>query len=111
MAEPQAEMSTAEMHEDTLSVLEKELESMHESTDEEETLDVKAESEPEPESIEEPKADTDTPTYKEAQAAQEDEGSRVVDTEEPAEAVSASEGDKEKLDLRNKGSIERKVFS
>ena len=104
MAEPQAEMSTAEMHEDTLSVLEKELESMNESTEEEETLDVKAESEPEPEPVEEPKADTDTPTYKEAQAAQEDEGSRVVATEEPAEAVSASEGDKEKLDLSTEDS-------
>ena len=104
MAEPQAEMSTAELYDDTLSVLEKELESMDESTEEEEALDVKAESEPEPEPVEEPKADIDTPTYKEAQAAQEDEGSRVVDPEEPAEAVSTSEGDKEKLDLSEEDS-------
>ena len=104
MAEPTAAMSNAELYDDTLTVLEKELESMNESTEEEETLDVKAESEPEPEPVEEPKADTDTPTYKEAQAAQEDEGSRVVDTEEPAEAVSASEGDKEKLDLSTEDS-------
>ena len=40
MAEPQAVMSTAELFDDTLSVLEKELESMSESTEEEEILDV-----------------------------------------------------------------------
>ena len=104
MAEPTAEMSPSELHDDTLNVLEKELESMDESTLEEETLDVKAESEPEPEPVEEPKADTDTPTYQEAQAAQEDEGSRVADPEEPAEEVSASEGDKKKLDLSDEDS-------
>jgi len=102
MAEPQAAMSTAELFDDTLSVLEKELESISESTEEEETLDVKAESEPEP--IEEPKTDTDTPTYQEAEAAQEDEGSRITDPEEPTETVSTSEGDKEKLDLSEEDS-------
>lgn len=102
MAEPQAEMTTAELFDDTLSVLEKELESMTESTEEEETLDVKAESESEP--IEEQEADTNTPTYQEAEAAQEDEGSRITDPEEPTETVSASEGDKEKLDLSEEDS-------
>ena len=102
MAEPQAAMSTAELFDDTLNVLEKEFESMSESTEEEEILDVKAESEPEP--IEEQETDTNTPTYKEAEAAQEDEGGRIADPEESTETVSAGEGDKEKLDLSEEDS-------
>jgi hypothetical protein len=104
MAEPTAEMSNTDMYRDTLNILEKELESMDESTEAEEALDVKAESEPEPEPVEEQKADTDTPTYQEAEAAQEDTGSSIAEPEEPAETVSASEGDKEKLDLSEEDS-------
>jgi hypothetical protein len=105
MAERTAEMSPSELHDDTLSVLEKELESMDESTLEEETLDVKAESEPEPEPVEEPKTDIDTPTYKEAQTAQQAPADTEDDRQETStETVSASEGDKEKLDLSDEDS-------
>jgi|TARA_R110000824_G_scaffold50926_1_gene141965 hypothetical protein len=99
MAEQAQELSNAEMHNETLNVLQAEMDSIIEENNEGEVLDVEAESEPEPESVEEPKADTDTPTYKEAEAAQEDTRSRDASPEESEETVSAGEGAKERADL------------
>ena len=100
MAEQAQVISDADMYNETLNVMQAELENLNEERPEEE-LDVKAESEPQPESepIKESKADTDTPTYQEAEAAQEDTRSGDDSKEEPAEAISASEGTKERTDL------------
>jgi len=85
MAEEQAVMSSADMYENTMDVLEKELESIQaEKPEEEVNVEVQSEADE--------KTNTDTPTYQEAEAAQEDEGSREVVAEAPAEAVSGSEG-------------------
>ena len=100
MAEQAQVISDADMYNETLNVMQAELENLNEERPEEE-LDVKAESEPqpEPEPIDESKAATDTPTYQEAEAAQEDTRSGDDSKEEPAEAISASEGTKERTDL------------
>jgi hypothetical protein len=98
MAEQIEAVTETNMYNDTLNVMQAELESINEDRPEEE-LDVKAEPTPEPEPIREPESDIDSPTYQEAEAAQEDTRSRDVSPEESEEAVSASEGTKERTDL------------
>jgi hypothetical protein len=98
MAEQIETNMDANIYNETLNVMQAELESLNEDRPEEE-LDVKAEPTPEPEPIREPESGTDSPTYQEAEAAQEDTRSRDVSSEEPEEAVSASEGTKERTDL------------
>ena len=94
MAEPQVEMSNTEMYRDTLSVLEQELESIQSDQPEEEShVEVQ------------PKADeetnTDTPTYQEAEASQEDQGSREASAEASTEAVSRGEGNQAQPELND----------
>ena len=78
MAEEQKEMTSDEVYEDTLSVLENELQSIHEN-DPEEVVDA---------STDDKSTDIETPTYKEAEAAQqESQTAASVQSETPTEAI------------------------
>ena len=78
MAEEQKEMTSDEVYEDTLSVLENELQSIHEN-DPEEVVDA---------STDDKSTDIETPTYKEAEAAQqESQTAASVQSETPTETI------------------------
>ena len=96
MAEAQPVMTEAEVITDTFEVMSNELEKLNEDrpieepVTQEETVD--ASSEP-------ATSDSDTPTFQEAQEAQQDVRGANDSTEEPAEKLQTSEGIQEETDL------------
>ena len=96
MAEAQPVMTEAEVINDTFEVMSNELERINEDRPEEEPVQqeetVDASSEP-------ATSDSDTPTFQEAQEAQQDVRSANDSAEEPAEKLQASEGVQEETDL------------
>ena len=96
MAEAQPVMTEAEVINDTFEVMSNELERINEDRPEEEPVQqeetVDASSEP-------ATSNSDTPTFQEAQEAQQDFRSANDQTEEPAEKLQTSEGLQEETDL------------
>ena len=96
MAEEQKEMNDTEMYEDTLGVLEKEYESMQEESTEEivNAADSTESDEPVEQQV------TETPTYKEAETAQQESSDTEDDRQEAStETLSTSKTDEARPDL------------
>ena len=93
MAEEQKEMTNAEMYDDTLEVLEKEYESMQEESTEE-VVNAADSTESNEQQV------AETPTYKEAEAAQQEPSDTEDDRQEtPTETLSTSKADETRTDL------------
>ena len=93
MAEEQKEMTNAEMYEDTLEVLEKEYESMQDESTEEVVNAADS-------AVSTEEQTTETPTYKEAETAQQESSHSENDRQEtPTETLSTSEADEARPDL------------
>jgi hypothetical protein len=91
MAEDQKEMTNAEMYDDTLDVLEKEYESMHDDSTEEVVHAADERIEPQA---------TETPTYEEAETAQQESSDTEDDRQAaPTETLSTGETNEARPDL------------